>query len=708
MRGCGVARTAGERAAAVLRSFNAAPVPRPALLAAPLRHACGALCGVGRLTRSYSCCSVVSSPARWCPAQCCGAAPAAQRCAPSRCGRVRGAPRRMTTHTEAVSTEEGGGQGDGVGPPPALKGRERESRRLAELRKGLRVLARAMVDFNATVEGWSLEDSTLALAVLAKLRDVPPDEAPPNRRGREECTAPVHDSAQLRELREWLTLAHAAYSANEDELSRRSGLPQGAFRHTRFREGVLEPAYYVAVDDVRQAIIVCVRGTWSIADMLINFVVSPEPHLDGLGHRGMVQAARNLLALLEGRILELKREHPHHELVFVGHSMGGAAAVLMAMQLREAVPDVRAVTFSTPACVSLSLARECAPYVTSVIHGDDFVPRLHVANMERLRTELAGVDWLAALRDLTVTEVRKSRIVEGARQAGAAVSAGLSSAALQRVAAALLSQAQERLRLLRVLDRLQSALSANAKASALTQHEHAVETLQRREMAAVRSKLAALDTDLKRGLAAASRAVDIEQLTEQARRRLTKVLELIVELQKATTSAWRSLHPGKKLTDGSVLRYLRAAREALRHGRATSARERADQPAQQSRSAANQPRVDDDGPHSPLAAALAPMARLQYYIPGTVFHVVREYGVVWPPEAEATNAGSIGEFAADGSSAVDTTGDRPPAVVLLSDDCTHLDSFVLSPTLFTDHLCSSLEVALDDAIASLERGEPLG
>lgn len=59
----------------------------------------------------------------------------------------------------------------------------------------------------------------------------------------------------------------------------------------------------------------------------------------------------------------------------MGHSLGGAAAALLAIMLRRKSkeelgfsPDiVSAVGFGTPPCVSRELAENCASYVSTVV-----------------------------------------------------------------------------------------------------------------------------------------------------------------------------------------------------------------------------------------------------------------------------------------------------------------------------------------------------
>jgi hypothetical protein len=57
--------------------------------------------------------------------------------------------------------------------------------------------------------------------------------------------------------------------------------------------------------------------------------------------------------------------------------MGGGAAVMLTMLLRDTAPEfaqARCVAIACPACMTLELATAVAPFVTSIINGTDIVP----------------------------------------------------------------------------------------------------------------------------------------------------------------------------------------------------------------------------------------------------------------------------------------------------------------------------------------------
>jgi len=159
------------------------------------------------------------------------------------------------------------------------------------------------------------------------------------------------------------------------------------------------PAYMVAVDHDIGAVVVAFRGTSSITDALVDLLCEPAPvefgGLDGFAHSGMLRAAQRLdtalAALAEDGLVRLTPER-QRRIVICGHSLGAGVAALLAALWRDAgrFPgvDVQCMAFACPQVLDQQLAAALSNHTTSVVVGDDMVPRLSLASAMDLREVL--------------------------------------------------------------------------------------------------------------------------------------------------------------------------------------------------------------------------------------------------------------------------------------------------------------------------------
>lgn len=229
--------------------------------------------------------------------------------------------------------------------------------------------------------------------------------------------------AEKRRLRLLIELADLCYKPRSVLLTRAGRSPTFQLLSARHEAERWSPAYYLAYMPEDRTLLLAVRGSQETSDFLTNLSVETEPFLDGVGHRGIVRSARNLLAKLRPTLHSvITSEHQVNQVVVVGHSLGGAVAAAITLMLRAGAgtssspsehrsgsdtivaPDhpllrrATCVALGSPPFLSRRLAARTAQMgVTTVVTGLDVVPRLSAASLDRFLLRVAQFDWGASL-----------------------------------------------------------------------------------------------------------------------------------------------------------------------------------------------------------------------------------------------------------------------------------------------------------------------
>ncbi|PWZ36855.1 Sn1-specific diacylglycerol lipase beta [Zea mays] len=213
---------------------------------------------------------------------------------------------------------------------------------------------------------------------------------------------------QVQELIYHLELARGCYKGNAAGLARYSMLRKRNVVKFVKDSSILRPGYYIGIDPRAKLVILGIRGTHTVYDLVTDLIALSDKKVSPKGfstHFGTYEAARWYLRHELGIIRKCLEKHKDYELRLVGHSLGGASAALLAIMLRKKSkeelgfsPDIiSAVGFGTPPCISKEAAESCASYVSTVVLQDDIIPRLSAASLARLRNEILKTDWVSVL-----------------------------------------------------------------------------------------------------------------------------------------------------------------------------------------------------------------------------------------------------------------------------------------------------------------------
>ncbi len=177
--------------------------------------------------------------------------------------------------------------------------------------------------------------------------------------------------------------------------------------------GAHRPGHQVFVDHASHSVVVSVRGTMSLPDLLTDGSCRAVPYEREMGarpnlmvHEGFLQSARLLDTELRPLVREALRQLRSRRadgtdlwgVTLTGHSLGAGVTSLLTLLWMDEFGGggghsafLRCWAFGPPCVGNPSLCELLRPYVTSCVNNDDLVGRLSIGSCDDLRDRVLDI-----------------------------------------------------------------------------------------------------------------------------------------------------------------------------------------------------------------------------------------------------------------------------------------------------------------------------
>lgn len=208
---------------------------------------------------------------------------------------------------------------------------------------------------------------------------------------------------------------------NNDSVINYLNIDQDSLIKTKWISSPQRPAYFLAVDNNTKNIVLSIRGTMSIADIITDCNVftrkfKPNNIDHGVTHFGIKNAANYIFADVLNDLLIQINKYPTYGIRFVGHSLGAGVAGLLTHTFLSYYDNyknkLKTYCYGCPPVFNKELANEHKDIITTVINKNDIVARFSVNKNLYLPGTILHYDN-SMFRMLDQTELSKKKIIFG-------------------------------------------------------------------------------------------------------------------------------------------------------------------------------------------------------------------------------------------------------------------------------------------------------
>ena len=148
------------------------------------------------------------------------------------------------------------------------------------------------------------------------------------------------------------------------------------------------PKFMVLIDHDLSSVVIIIRGTFSFKDVVMDVVCEEVEFQDGFAHKGFLEGSQAVLGKCREILETALSSYPEYQVVVCGHSMGGATAQLVTMQLLcsqeyqhllQGLP-VRCVALGSPPVFrsEQDLSPDILENINIYLNSQDVVPSLSI------------------------------------------------------------------------------------------------------------------------------------------------------------------------------------------------------------------------------------------------------------------------------------------------------------------------------------------
>lgn len=157
----------------------------------------------------------------------------------------------------------------------------------------------------------------------------------------------------------------------------------------------MKPAYAISYNTETRVVLIQVKGTKTVEDILTDVNVDAKDFDGGYGHSGVLSSSDFIYDEVH---FTLKTLFPRdYQIIVIGHSLGGSVAAVTSLLLHQYGLPVSCVSYGPMPCVSADIAKQCDEFVISVVNKDDIVPRATSAVFRRMGESM--YDDMSSARD---------------------------------------------------------------------------------------------------------------------------------------------------------------------------------------------------------------------------------------------------------------------------------------------------------------------